>query len=91
MLAVEDQDRIFGALIALSDRLEYAEGEAVAHAAGQMLRRLRPMLVLAGRPGVPRTRGLEPALARLTQAAAGLPSWATSLPCWPIACASRRG
>ncbi len=73
MLAVEDQDRIFGALIALSDRLEYAEGEAVARAAGQMLRRLRPMLDLAGRPGVPRLRGIEPALARLTQAAAGHP------------------
>ena len=70
ILAVEDQDRIFGALIALSDMLEYAEGAALARGAGQMLRRLRPMLELAGRPGAPRARGLEPALARLTAAAA---------------------
>ena len=68
LLAVEDQDRIFGGLIALSDRLEYADGEAVAAAAVRMLRRLRPLLDLAGRP---RTgRDIEPALARLTAVAA---------------------
>ena len=76
ILAVEDQDRIFGALIALSDMLEYAEGEALARAAGQMLRRLRPMLDLAGRAGATRARGHEPALARLTQAAQGHPALA---------------
>ncbi|RYC30689.1 FUSC family protein [Lichenibacterium minor] len=76
MLAVEDQDRIFGALIALSDMLEYAEGEALPRAAGQMLRRLRPMLDLAGRPGTPRARGHEPALERLKRAAAGHPALA---------------
>ncbi len=76
ILAVEDQDRIFGALIALSDMLEHAEGTAVERAAGQMLRRLRPMLDLAGRPGAPRARGHEPALARLTEAAAGHPALA---------------
>ena len=74
ILAVEDQDRIFGALIALSDMLEHAEGTAVERAAGQMLRRLRPMLDLAGRPGAPRARGHEPALARLTEAAEGHPA-----------------
>ncbi len=76
ILAVEDQDRIFGALIALSDMLEHAEGTAIERAAGQMLRRLRPMLDLAGRPGAPRARGPEPALARLTEAAAAHPALA---------------
>ncbi len=76
ILAVEDQDRIFGALIALSDMLEYAEGEAVALAAARMLRRLRPMLDLAGRTDVARLRGIEPALGRLSAAAAGHPALA---------------
>lgn len=76
ILAVEDQDRIFGALIALSDMLEYAEGEAVAAAAARMLRRLRPMLDLAGRTDVVRLRGIEPALGRLSAAAAGHPALA---------------
>ena len=76
ILAVEDQDRIFGALIALSDMLEYAEGDALARAAGQMLRRLRPMLDLAGRPGTPRARGVEAALARMTATAEGHPALA---------------
>ncbi|WP_237479628.1 FUSC family protein [Lichenibacterium dinghuense] len=76
ILAVEDQDRIFGALIALSDMVEYAEGEALARAAGQMLRRLRPMLDLAGRQGPSRARDVEPALARLRRAADGHPALA---------------
>ena len=75
LLAVEDQDRIFGALIALSDMLEYAEDPALRAAAAGMLRRLRPLLDLAGRPA-PRGRGIEPALARLTAAAARHPALA---------------
>ena len=75
ILAVEDQDRIFGALIALSDMLEYAEDPDLRAAAARMLRRLRPLLDLAGRPA-PRMRGIEPALARLTAAAAGHPALA---------------
>ena len=75
ILAVEDQDRIFGALIALSDMLEYAEDPDLRAAAARMLRRLRPLLDLAGRPA-PRARGIEPALARLTAAAARHPALA---------------
>ena len=106
ILAVEDQDRIFGALIALSDMLEYAEDPDGRAAAARMLRRLSPLLDRSqvawagprnlarfrvktrkdrlgqptrsspgGRPA-PRMRGIEPALARLTAAAAGHPALA---------------
>ncbi len=74
MLAVEDQDRIFGALIALSDMLEYAEGDAIRAATVRMLRRLRPMLDLAGRADAMRRRDIEPSLGRLAEAAAGHPA-----------------
>lgn len=74
MLAVEDQDRIFGALIALSDMLEYAEGESIRAAAVRMLRRLRPLLDLAGRADALRQRDIESSLRRLAAAAAGHPA-----------------
>ncbi len=75
ILLVEDQDRIFGVLIALSDMLEYAESRPLRAAAGRMLRRLRPLLALAARPDA-RVRGIEPALGRLTRAAGGHPALA---------------
>ena len=74
LLAVEDQDRIFGALIALSDTLEHAEDPATTGAARRLLRRLRPLLDLAARPEGRRERGIEPALGRLVAAAAGHPA-----------------
>ncbi len=76
LLAVEDQDRIFGALIALSDMLESAADPAMAEAAAGLLRRLRPMLDLAGRPEAARRGDREPALGRLREAAAGHPALA---------------
>ena len=76
LLAVEDQDRIFGALIALSDLVEHAGNPATAAAAARLLRRLRPMLDLAARPEDRRRRDIEPALRRLTAAAAGQPALA---------------
>lgn len=76
LLAVEDQDRIFGALIALSDLVEHAGDAATAGAAARLLRRLRPLLDLAARPEGRRRRSIEPALGRLTAAAAGQPALA---------------
>ena len=76
LLAVEDQDRIFGALIALSDTLEHADDPATTASAARLLRRLRPLLDLAARPGGRGERGIEPALGRLRAAAAGHPALA---------------
>ena len=70
LLAVEDQDRVFGALIALSDVLEASEDPTLGSAAARVLRRLRPLLDLAGREAAfVRPERLERALSRMIREA----------------------
>ena len=76
LLTVESQDRIFGALVALSDMLEYAEDPALRAAAARLLRRLRPLLDLCGREPDILPERLEPVLGRLTASCAGHPALA---------------
>ena len=71
LLMVESQDRIFGALVALSDMLEYAEDPALRAAAVKLLRRLRPLLDLCGRRPDIMPERLEPVLGRLAASCAG--------------------
>ena len=71
LLAVEDQDRVFGALIALSDILEASANQALGSAASRVLRHLRPLLDLAGREAAfARPDRLERALSRMSADAA---------------------
>ena len=71
LLTVESQDRIFGALVALSDMLEYAEDPVLRAAAVKVLRRLRPLLDLCGREPDILPERLEPVLGRLSASCAG--------------------
>lgn len=67
LLAVEDQDLVFGALIALSDVLEASDDPALYAAAARVLRHLRPLLDLAGREAAfARPERLERALTQMS-------------------------
>jgi uncharacterized membrane protein YccC len=74
LLGLETADRVFGALIALSDRLESAEEGPFRAASRKVLRRLRPLLTLLGQERVARPNRLERVLGDMAADAASDPA-----------------
>jgi len=66
LLRLEMSERVFGALIALSDLIEHAPDATVRYSARRLLRRLRPLLTRMGGRSMGDARALGRAIDRLT-------------------------
>ena len=88
MLAVEDQDRIFGALIALSDMLEYAEGDAIRALRSACCGGFAPCSTSPGAPMRCAGATSSPRSGAWRKLRRVIPRSSTSPRSWPTGCAS---